>query len=82
VEVFSFFYPTKNFRLIPWGDIKALRIDEKMKWVAFDQRSGGGVYLALAPLLPQQRRLLLKALKGRLGGENRGEAEPSPEPEG
>jgi len=67
VEVFSFFYPTKYYRLIPWADIETLRLDEAMKWVAFDQHGGGGVYLSLAPLLPRQRELLREALQRRLG---------------
>jgi len=66
VEVFPLLFPGRGFRLVPWGTIAGFRTDGRN--VVLDLTGGGGVVLALAPVRPSARPLLVTALRRRLGG--------------
>lgn len=68
VEIFPLWFPTENFRLIPWPQIQAVRADHGC--LVFDFGADrGGVVLSLRPLRPVQRELLFRAASARCGGE-------------
>ena len=61
VEVFSLFYPSENFRLVPWTSIRGVRVAGSRMILEFGAVGHGGVVLSLRPLRPEQRELLLHA---------------------
>ncbi|QQL45590.1 hypothetical protein [Sulfuriroseicoccus oceanibius] len=68
IEIFPFWRPATNFRIIHWSEIKRLQIDEAPPHLTIDLKGGGGVVLSLAPLTHRSRTLLRRALEGRTQG--------------
>ena len=64
VEIFPLFFPSRGYRLIPWAQISAMRIEKNC--VVLDFQGGGGIVLGLDPIRPQTRPLLVEALQRRL----------------
>ena len=73
VEIFPFFRPGDGMRLVPWQEIDAFETDVEMKVLTLhrDAAKTSGVHLSLAPIPAEKRRLLVRALDGRLGGGGR-----------
>jgi hypothetical protein len=70
VEIFPLFFPGRGLRVVLWSEIAGLRVVDGRLWLDF--HGGGGVVLALAPLAPAARILLLEAMARRLGRPSAG----------
>ena len=64
VEIFPLFHPVRGYRLVPWAQITALRIERNC--VVLDFVGAGGIVLGLDPIRPSARPLLVEALQRRL----------------
>lgn len=65
IEVFPFWRPTKNFRIIHWSEIAGIRVNDPDNHVTIDLGTGGGAVISLAPITQRSRQLLVRALTGR-----------------
>jgi hypothetical protein len=68
IEIFPFWFPTENFRLVPWTQVAHARAENGNLIIDFPPLgSGGGIILSLSPLRPRQRELLWHVIERRLG---------------
>lgn len=88
LEIFPFFRPARNFRLVLWQEIEHLEVSGDHRVMAVDLAGGGRIFLSLVPLRERQRELLAHAAAGIVDQrrrhhreEDRGSARPDPEPE-
>ena len=66
IEIFPFFRPRRNFRLIYWSDVEDVEFtaDGKQLLLHFNKEKSGGVVIALAPLAKTQQHFLQHAVIG------------------
>lgn len=73
LEIFPFFRPTKNFRVVLWQEIEHLELTPDERAVIVSLVGGGKIFLATAPVAKPQRPLLKAAVEGamlkRQGGD-------------
>lgn len=66
IEFFPLWFPSENFRLVPWTQIARARAENGNLILDFPPAgSGGGIILSLAPLNATQRELLWHAIEQR-----------------
>lgn len=66
IEIFPLWFPTENFRLVPWTHVAAARAENGNLVIDFPPLgSGGGIVLSLSPLPSGQRELLWHAIERR-----------------
>lgn len=66
IEIFPLWFPTENFRLVPWTHVAGARAEHGNLIIDFPPvGSGGGIILSLAPLRRHQRELLWHAIERR-----------------
>jgi hypothetical protein len=71
IEIFPFFNPQENLRVIYWSEISQAGIDEFNRLVIhLSGEQSSGVIASLKPLLPRQRELLAGAIDGRMTKES------------
>lgn len=72
VEIFPFFFPSKNLRLVLWQEIFLVEISEDEKWLTlhFNEEKSSGLHLSLKPIDRKFRSLLAKAMLGRVSRRN------------
>ena len=72
LEVFPFFFPSKNLQLVLWQEIVAAEISEDEKWLTlhFNEEKSSGLHLSLKPIDRKFRSLLAKAVLGRVSRRN------------
>ena len=72
LEIFPFFFPTKNLRLVIWQEIIAAEISDDEKWLTlhFNEEKSSGLHLSLKPMDRKFRSLLAKAVLGRVSPRN------------
>lgn len=68
LEIFPFFFPSKNLRLVLWQEITEAEISADEKWLTlhFNQEKSAGLHLSLKPISRKFRCLLAKAVLGRV----------------
>jgi hypothetical protein len=67
IEIFPFWFPRENFRLVPWTQVAHARVENGNLILDFPPAgSGGGIILSLSPLRPRQRELLWHVIERRL----------------
>lgn len=66
VEIFPFFRPAANMQVIPWAQIAAAEVGDKILTLHFSAERTAGIHLALSPIAKDRRELLAKAIRGRL----------------
>lgn len=68
VEIFPFFRPARNMRMVAWSEIHAaeLAADRRLLTLHFDAAQSAGVHLSLRPVRRDRLALLSQALHGRL----------------
>lgn len=64
IEVFPLLMPQRGFRLVPWSQVRHVRV--QLGNLLVDLYEGGGLVLSLSPLRTGQRVLLVEAVAGRL----------------
>jgi len=66
IEIFPFFKPEKNLRVIYWQEIHSAEMDEKEMRIHFNAEHSAGVILSLKPIPQKRIKLLKKALLTQL----------------
>ncbi|MDP0490755.1 MAG: hypothetical protein Q7Q71_06880 [Verrucomicrobiota bacterium JB023] len=66
IEIFPFFRPVKNFRLIPWQDFHYAEVIVDELHIHFDEAQTAGVVISLSPLDKARQDLLARAIEGRM----------------
>ena len=66
IELFPFFFPSKNMQVLYWQEVEDVRItpDAKMLEVTLLSEGEHKVFIATAPLRPKSRELLVKTIDG------------------
>ena len=67
IEIFPFWFPSKNMQVVYWTEIADAWISEDSEVLTIDREGGGGAVVSLAPLAKKQRPLLKRAIDGRIG---------------
>ncbi len=72
LEIFPFFFPSKNLQLVLWQEIVAAEISDDEKWLTlhFNEEKSSGLHLSLKPMDRKFRSLLAKAVLGRVSRRN------------
>lgn len=72
LEIFPFFFPSKNLRLVLWQEIILADFSEDEKWLTlhFNEEKSSGLHLSLKPMDRKFRSLLAKAVLGRVSRRN------------
>jgi hypothetical protein len=72
LEIFPFFFPSKNLRLVLWQEMFSVEISEDKKWLTlhFNEEKSSGLHLSLKPIDRKFRSLLAKAMLGRVSRRN------------
>lgn len=68
IEIFPFFRPSAGMRLVTWQEIQAAEVDEGLKRLTLhhDVARTSGIHISLGPIREDRRRLLAKAVIGRI----------------
>ncbi|MBQ64316.1 MAG: hypothetical protein CL957_04855 [Euryarchaeota archaeon] len=67
IEIFPFFKPQDNLRVIYWSEISQVEIDQTNRLlIHLSGEPPSGIIASLKPLLPRQRDLLAEAIGGRM----------------
>jgi hypothetical protein len=66
VEIFPFFNAHKNLQVLYWTQIAEAEVDSRKLIMHFSDQKNSGVVVSLRPILPKQRKLLKKAIEGRM----------------
>ncbi len=68
LEIFPFFFPSKNLHLVMWQEVLAAEVSENGKWLTlhFNPEKSCGLHLSLKPVSRKLRCLLAKAVLGRV----------------
>ena len=66
VELFPFWFPSKNMQVVYWSEISNASVDDDLKSMVLDLDGGSKIFVALAPIAKTQRPLLKRALEGRM----------------
>ena len=76
IELFPFFFPSKNMQVLYWNEIEDLRLtaNEKMLEVTLLSEGEHKVFIALAPLRADSRALFAKTIDGIRAQRARGQA--------
>jgi hypothetical protein len=64
LEIFPFFFPTRNFRLLMWQEIDYLLVDDPPQVLTVSLLGGGKVFITLNPIAMPQRQLLARTVEG------------------
>lgn len=87
IEIFPFFNPRENMQVLYWSQISKAEVSQLKRLVIhFDDGETSGVVASLTPLLPARRKLLARAITGRManrtGTSSSPQADSSPAPPG
>ena len=67
IEIFPFFKPRENLQVLYWSQISEAEVNERNELVIhLDENRSSGVVASLAPILPVRRKLLARAIAGRM----------------
>ena len=67
IEIFPFFKPQENLQILYWAQISEAEVNEHDELVIhLNEDKTSGVVASLAPLLPDRRKLLARAIAGRM----------------
>lgn len=65
IEIFPFWFPSKNMQVVYWSEVAGAGVTEDLKTLTIDREGGGGAVVSLAPMATRQRPLLKRAVEGR-----------------
>jgi hypothetical protein len=66
IEIFPFWFPSKNMQVVYWTEVATAHVSEDSKTLTIDREGGGGAVVSLAPVSAKQRPLLKRAVEGRI----------------
>ncbi len=68
IEIFPFFRPARGMQLVTWQEISSAEVAEEGCQLSlhYNPEKTAGIHLSLRPLPAERRRLLAKAVLGRL----------------
>ena len=76
IEIFPFFKPQENLQILYWSQISDAEVNKHDELVIhLNEDKTSGVVASLSPLLPVRRKLLARAIAGRMD-DKRMEANP------
>lgn len=70
IEIFPFFRPAAAMRLVVWQEVAAAGVNTRTTVLTLhhDTAKTSGIHLSLKPIRADRRRLLVRAVIGRVGG--------------
>lgn len=77
VEIFPFFQPAKNFRVVHWSEIEGALLDEDKDTLVLDLLGGSKIFLTTKPIRKDRRPLLKRAIEGTLAKQAKPVEEPN-----
>ena len=66
IELFPFWFPSKNLRVLYWTEIDNVIVTESMKTLEIHCHGGNKVFIALAPITVDRLPYLKRAIEGRM----------------
>ena len=66
IELFPFWFPSKNLQVIYWTEIDNALVTEDMKTLQIQCQGGAKVFVALAPITVDRLPYLKRAIEGRM----------------
>ncbi|MEX1049206.1 MAG: hypothetical protein WED15_06740 [Akkermansiaceae bacterium] len=68
IEIFPFFRPAHGMRLVVWQEVVTAEVNERLTRLTLhhNPEKSSGIHLSLTPIRADRRRLLAKAVIGRL----------------
>ena len=73
LELFPFWFPVKNFRMLYWSEINDAKINKEMNLLSIDCNNGSKIFISIKPIPTNIRSYLKAAIEGRMQ-ENRKDA--------
>ena len=70
LELFPFWFPVKNFRMIYWSEMDNAFVSEDMKFMHIDCESGSKILISMSPIATDLRSYLKVAVEGRMKEKN------------
>lgn len=72
LEIFPFFRPSKDMRIVMWQEIVGADVDDRERWLTlhFNAEKTSGMHLSMRPVRRKLRSLLAKAVLGRVFPRN------------
>ena len=70
LELFPFWFPVKNFRMIYWSEMDNVFVSEDMKLMHIDFNSGSKILVSMSPIATHLRSYLKVAVEGRMKEKN------------
>ena len=66
LELFPFWFPVKNFRMLYWSEINDATINEDMNLLSIECNNGSKIFISIKPIPTNIRSYLKTAIEGRM----------------
>ena len=66
LELFPFWFPVKNFRMLYWSEINDAKINKEMNLLSIDCNNGSKIFISIKPIPTKIRSYLKTAIDGRM----------------
>jgi len=66
LELFPFWFPVKNFRMLYWSEINDAAINEDMNLLSIECNNGSKIFISIKPIPTNIRSYLKTAIEGRM----------------
>ncbi len=66
LELFPFWFPVKNFRMLYWSEINDATINEDMNLLSIACHNGSKIFISIKPIPTNIRPYLKTAIEGRM----------------
>jgi len=66
LELFPFWFPVKNFRMLYWSEINDAKINKEMNLLSIDSNNGSKIFISIKPIPTKIRSYLKTAIDGRM----------------
>ena len=66
LELFPFWFPVKNFRMLYWSEINDAKINKEMNLLSIDCNNGSKIFISIKPIPTKIRPYLKTAIDGRM----------------
>ena len=66
LELFPFWFPVKNFRMLYWSEINDAKINKEMNLLSIECNNGSKIFISIKPIPTKIRSYLKTAIDGRM----------------
>ena len=66
LELFPFWFPVKNFRMLYWSEINDAKINKEMNLLSIDCNNGSKIFISIKPIPTNIRSYLKTAIERRM----------------